>query len=186
MLKKTITYKDFNEETVSEDFFFHLTQAELIKLEVSHKDGLAASMQRMLDSDDGESIMKEFDKIILGAYGVKSMDGKRFIKNDTLRDEFQSSAAYSALFMELMTNTDAQTEFINGIIPSGLAEEVAKLKTAPALVPVPEPEQKQEPTEVRIVTREEVMKMPQEELGELGVLLASGQARFESPEEEKG
>ena len=127
MLKKTITYEDFNGETISEDFFFHLSKAELVELEMSHQGGLSESLKRIVAAEDGKGIIAEFKNIILGAYGKKSEDGKRFIKNQQLREEFESSEAYSELFMELVTNTDAAIEFINGVIPSGMAEEAAKI-----------------------------------------------------------
>lgn len=125
MLKKTITYTDFNGDETSEDFLFHLSKAELIELEASHKDGLAASMQRIVEADDTKAIIAEFKRIVLLAYGKKSMDGKRFIKNQTLREEFESSEAYSTLFMELVTNTDSAIEFTNGIIPNDLVPQEA-------------------------------------------------------------
>lgn len=125
MLKKTITYTDFNGDETSEDFLFHLSKAELIELEASHKDGLAASMQRIVEADDTKAIIAEFKRIVLLAYGKKSMDGKRFIKNQTLREEFESSEAYSTLFMELVTNTDSAIEFMNGIIPNDLVPQEA-------------------------------------------------------------
>lgn len=125
MLKKTINYKDFNGEDVSEDFLFHLSKAELVELEASHADGLAEAMQRIVDASDNKAIVAEFKKIILLSYGKKSMDGKRFIKNQTMRDEFESSEAYSTLFMELLTDTDAAIQFMNGIIPEGLIQEPA-------------------------------------------------------------
>lgn len=139
MLKKTITYEDFNGETVSEDFFFHLSKAELVELELSHEGGLSESLQKIVDAEDGKAIVAEFKNIILGSYGQKSPDGKRFVKNATLREEFESSEAYSTLFMELVTNTDAAIEFVNGIIPKGVVEEATKV-TALAPVPSPEPE----------------------------------------------
>lgn len=136
MLKKTITYKDFNEEEVTEDFFFHLSQAELVELEMSHEGGLVAAMQRIIETDDRAAIILEFKKIILLAYGKKSMDGKRFVKNQQLRDEFESSGAYSVLFMELVTVTDSAIEFMNGIIPAGMiVEEIAEI-----VPPKPEPQ----------------------------------------------
>lgn len=172
MLKKTITYEDFNEETVSEDFFFHLSKAELVELEMSHEGGLAASLQRIIDAEDGKSIIAEFKNIILSAYGRRSDDGRRFIKSQSQRDEFESTEAYSTLFMELVTDTDAAIEFINGIIPKGMAEEVAKLtenQAAPALEVVSEP---------RIVSKEVVASMNGEELQKLGEELTSGEAKL--------
>jgi hypothetical protein len=120
VLKKTITYKDFNGEEVREDFLFHLSKAELVELEASHEDGLAEAMQRIVDAKDNKAIVAEFKKIILQSIGMKSMDGRRFIKTQQMRDEFESSEAYSTLFMELLTDTGAAVEFMNGIIPEGL------------------------------------------------------------------
>lgn len=142
MLKKTITYTDFNDEEVSEDFFFHLSQAEIVELEVSHADGFTVALQRIVDAEDNASLVKEFQQIILKSYGQRSVDGKRFIKNEAVREEFKSTAAYSALFMELVTNTDSASEFINGILPKGMAEEAARitaLQAAPDPAPEPEP-----------------------------------------------
>ena len=127
MLKKTIKYKDFNEEEVSEDFLFHLSKVELVELEASHTDGLLAAMQRIVEANDNKSLIAEFQKIILMSYGVKSMDGKRFIKNEQMRDEFKSTRAYEALFMELVTDTDAAIAFMNGIIPPDIAPDEATI-----------------------------------------------------------
>ena len=134
MLKKTITYTDFNGEEVKEDFFFHLSKAELVELEMSHKDGLIATMNRIVEADDRGAIIAEFKRIILLSYGKKSPDGKRFIKNATMREEFESSEAYSTLFMELVTVTDSAIEFMNGIIPADMVEATEEVTT-----PKPEP-----------------------------------------------
>jgi hypothetical protein len=162
VLKKTITYENFNGETVSEDFFFHLSKAELVELEMSHEDGLSEALQRIVAAEDGKSIVAEFKNIILGAYGQKSPDGRRFIKNQTLREEFESTEAYSTLFMELVTDAGAAAEFVNGVIPKGMVEEAAKLagtaNEKPALTPVPEPEK---------ITRAEFVGMSNEEVVEI-------------------
>lgn len=174
MLKKTITYTDFNDEEVSEDFFFHLSKAELVELEMSHEGGMSEALQRIVDAEDGKSIVAEFKSIILGAYGKKSTDGRRFVKNQQIREEFESSEAYSTLFMELVTNADAAAEFMNGIIPQGMAEEAAKV-TALQAAPDPEPEPKPEP---EIVTRAQMLEMSQEDLERLNARLASGEAKI--------
>lgn len=174
MLKKTITYEDFNGDTVSEDFFFHLSKAELVELEMSHEGGLSSALQRIVEAEDGKGIVAEFKNIILGAYGKKSLDGKRFVKNQTIREEFESTEAYSTLFMELVMDADAAAEFINGIIPKEMAEEAAKLAgtedNKPALLtPVPEPE---------IVTKKDIEEMPPEELQKLGDRIQSGEVKL--------
>jgi hypothetical protein len=169
VLKKTITYEDFNGEEVSEDFFFHLSKAELVELELSQKGGLSEWLQKIVEAEDGKSIIAEFKKIILSAYGKRSDDGRRFIKNQELRDEFESTEAYSVLFMELVTNTDSAVEFVNGVIPAGMAVEAAaivKADTPPLAVVV-------EPT---VISRADLQTMTQEELRQLGARLTNGEA----------
>ncbi len=177
MLKKTITYEDFNGDTVSEDFFFHLSKAELVELELSHKGGLSEALQRIVAAEDGKGIVQEFKNIILTAYGKRSDDGKRFIKTQEMRDEFSSTEAYSSLFIELVTDTDAAVEFINGVIPAGMAEEAAKL-AAVDLKPVEEKVTVLPAAEPRIVTRIDLQTMSQEELATLGAQISSGAVKI--------
>lgn len=188
MLKKTITYEDFNEEQVSEDFFFHLSKAELVELELSHEGGLSESLQRIIDAEDGRGIVAEFKNIILTAYGKRSTDGKRFIKNQQIREEFESTEAYSALFMELITDTDAAIEFINGVIPQGMAEEAAKIASADlqlveeekvVVISGDDLEPQKEQPGPRIITKKDLIEMPMSELAGLQAQLESGEAKLE-------
>jgi hypothetical protein len=189
VLKKTITYEDFNGETVSEDFFFHLSKAELVELELSHKGGLSAALERIVAAEDGKSIIAEFKNIILSAYGVRSEDGRRFVKNQTLRDEFESTEAYSTLFMELVTDTEAAVVFINGVIPADMVAEAARLaqteqpaQTEPKpeleAVPVPEvpaPEVPVPTSEPAVLGRADIARMSREELATLGDRIQAGE-----------
>lgn len=122
MLKKTITYTDYNGVELTEDFYFNLSKAEAIELEVGIPGGLTAMIQNIVAANDNPSIIKIFKEFILKAYGVKSPDGKRFMKTDEngrpLADKFKETEAYSELFMELATNAEEAAKFINGIIPS--------------------------------------------------------------------
>lgn len=117
MLKKTITYEDYNGNTRTEDFYFNLTNAELMEMEMSINGGLAEMIQRIVAAQEAPAIIKIFKDIILKAYGVKSLDGKRIMKDQDKIDEFAQSEAYSILFMELATNADAAAAFVNGIMP---------------------------------------------------------------------
>jgi hypothetical protein len=184
MLKKTITYEDFNGDEISEDFFFHLSKAELIELELSYKGGLSGALKRIIEAEDGKTLIAEFKNIILNSYGKKSEDGKRFIKNQTLRDEFESSEAYSVLFMDLLTNTDAAAEFVNGVIPKNLVEEATKvtskgdllLDTEDGGLKAVEEIDKPEPV---IVTQAEILEMDQSGFANLKARLISGEAKLE-------
>lgn len=126
MFKRDVTYEDFDGEEVTETFYFNLSKRELIQLEVEYKEGLRDALQRIVKSNDRKVLVAEFQKIVLLAYGIKSDDGRRFIKNDTIREEFSQTAAYDSLFMDLAMNDTAAAAFINGIVPKDLAAEVEK------------------------------------------------------------
>lgn len=125
MLKKNITYTDYNGTERSEDFYFNLTKAELMEMEMSTTGGLAEMINRIVAAQDAPAIIKIFKDLVLKAYGVKSPDGKRFIKSEELRTEFAQTEAYSNMFMELATDADAASAFINGIIPADMSKQLA-------------------------------------------------------------
>lgn len=128
MLKKTMTYTDFNGETRKEDFFFNLTRAEVTELELSENGGLSDKIKRITESKDVPEILQVFKNLILKSYGVKSPDGKRFIKSPELSEEFSQTEAYSDLFMELAQNSDAAAAFVNGIMPQNVQANSASLE----------------------------------------------------------
>jgi hypothetical protein len=127
MLKRNITYTDFNDQTVTETFYFNLSKAELVEMEMSIKGGLGEQIREMIRAEDSPKLIALFKRLVLEAYGVKSDDGKRFIKSEQLREEFTQTNAYSELFMELATNNEAAAIFLNGIIPKDVAVEVEKM-----------------------------------------------------------
>ena len=137
MLKKTITYTDYNGTTRKEDFYFNLTQAEVTELEVSVEGGLVEMINRIVAAQNGKVIIETFKDIILRAYGEKSPDGRRFIKNQEVRDAFAQTEAYSNLFMELATDAKAASEFVNGIVPPK-AEKAAPADQSAEAPAVPE------------------------------------------------
>lgn len=131
MLKETITYPDYNEVERTEDFYFNLTEAEIMEMELGTAGGLAEMIQRIVASNDTPAILKIFKELVLKAYGVKSADGKRFIKNDEIRDEFVQTNAYSQLFVKLATDADAAAKFVNGIMPAKLVEQAKQSNLLP-------------------------------------------------------
>lgn len=118
MLKKTITYTDYNGVERSEDFYFNLSKAEIMEMEMSTAGGLTEMITKIVAAQDAPSIIKIFKDLVLKAYGEKSPDGKRFIKSEELSEAFSQTEAYSILFMELATNADEAAKFVNGIVPS--------------------------------------------------------------------
>ena len=117
MIKKVITYVDYNGKERTEAFYFNLTKAELTEMELTTNGGLADHIQRIVDAQDSKQLIELFKSMLLLSYGEKSPDGKRFIKNQELRDAFSQTEAYSQLYMDLVTNTELAIEFVNGIIP---------------------------------------------------------------------
>jgi len=122
MLKKLIKYTDYDGRERSENFYFYLSKAELMEMELGVDGGMQQMIQLIIDKQDIPKIMKAFKTIILKAYGEKSPDGRRFIKSEQLSEAFSQTEAYSNLYMELVTDAQAAAAFINGIVP----EEVAK------------------------------------------------------------
>ena len=120
MLKITEKYEDFNGVERTEDFYFNLTEAELMEMELSTSGGLAETIQRIVAAQDGPAIIKIFKDLVLKAYGVKSPDGRLHIKNDKVREEFSQTIAYSNIFMRLATDSDEAAKFINGIMPKNV------------------------------------------------------------------
>lgn len=130
MFKREITYEDYNGDTVTETFYFHISKPELIELEVEFKEGFSSIIQQIIKSDNKKDLIMYFKKIVLMSYGKKSDDGKRFIKSDEIRDEFSQSAAYESLFMELATNDNAAVTFLKSALPKGLTTEADKASPA--------------------------------------------------------
>ena len=104
MLKKTITYTDYDGNTRTEDFYFNLNKAEIAEMELSTNGGMEKMLTQIVNSQDGKRIMEVFKGIILKAYGVKTADGKRFEKSEEISKAFEQTEAYSELFMELVTD----------------------------------------------------------------------------------
>lgn len=117
MLKKTIKYIDFNGNERTEDFYFNLSKAEVMEMEMRVSGGMTQLINKIVAEVDNTKIIDLFKEILLKSYGEKSLDGKRFIKSKELTDAFVQTEAYSELFIELATDADAAAAFVKGIIP---------------------------------------------------------------------
>lgn len=122
MLKKLIKYTDYDGRERAENFYFYLSKAELMEMELGVDGGMQQMIQLIIDKQDIPKIMAAFKRIILKAYGEKSPDGRRFIKSDALSEAFSQTEAYSNLYMELVTNAESAAAFINGIVPTEVAQ----------------------------------------------------------------
>lgn len=120
MLKKSIKYTDYNGVERVEDFYFNLSKAEVAEMELSVDGGMSAMLQKIVESNNNKEILAMFKQIILKAYGEKSEDGKRFVKNEKISEGFAQTEAFSELFVELALNEDKAAEFVKGILPGEL------------------------------------------------------------------
>jgi hypothetical protein len=129
MLKKQITYTDYLGREQTDTFYFNLTQAEAIELEVSTrtKDGFSGLLQKIIDTEDRTEMIAIFKKIIMMSYGEIDADGKRFVKSPELSTAFTQTEAYSVLYMGFLTDAGEAAEFVNGILPdtSNLQSKIA-------------------------------------------------------------
>lgn len=128
MYTKRLTYTDYNGVQRTEDFRFNLTKAELVEWEMTANGGLEVMIQGIIDAQDRAELIRIFKYLILESYGVKSPDGKRFIKSEELKEEFKQTEAYSDLFILLSSNDEEAAAFINGIVP----DEMPKIEIDPA------------------------------------------------------
>ena len=122
MLKKTMTYTDYDGTERTEDFYFNLNEAEVLEMELGIAGGMENFIQRIVNAKDVPELAALFKKIILMSYGVKDPDGRKFVKNPELTEEFVQTQAYSDLYVELCTNADAAAAFMNAIIPKPKAK----------------------------------------------------------------
>lgn len=117
MLKKVIKYTDYDDVEREETFYFNLTKAEIMEMQLLEEGGLDKAISRILETQNIPETIKIFKELILKSYGEKSPDGKRFIKSKEIVEAFTQTEAFSNLYMELATDDRAASEFVNGIIP---------------------------------------------------------------------
>lgn len=137
MVKKTITYTDYNGVERTEDFYFNLTKAELMEMQLSMEGGMRAYIQRIMAAKSQLALVNLFKQILLLSYGKKSDDGRLFLKNDTIRAEFEAHPVYSQIYMELSLNEEKAAEFINGLIPADMRNQNPAMEMAATANAVP-------------------------------------------------
>lgn len=134
MLKKTITFSDLDGNSITDDFYFHMSKAELVEWQLGKNGGMEDYLRMIVATKDTALIISTFKDILLKSYGVRSADGRSFLKSEQASREFEGTEAYSNLFIELVTNAQAGAEFINGIVPKDLSD---KLKSKTVSVDLP-------------------------------------------------
>ena len=118
MYKENITYTDLNGVQRTEDFYFDLSKPEIVKMQASAKGGYDVQLKSIAASLDGAKIMDFFENFVSKAYGVKSEDGRRFMKSDEISRSFMETPAYEVLFEKLVTDDKYAADFVNAVMRS--------------------------------------------------------------------
>ena len=135
MFTHEITYEDWDENKVTDTLYFNLTKIEMAELNLSFEGGLEKTFQK-IQKEDPEAMFMFVKKILLLAYGVKSDDGREFVKNDDLREKFTQTRAYDIIFTALAEDETFGEAFLRGVFPKELIKEYDKqIKTQNALLP---------------------------------------------------
>ncbi len=134
MYKKTITYPNFDGEEITEDLFFNLTKTEISKSNYSLAGGIESLLRKMVNEKNVQTISELFTEFIGRSYGIKSEDGKFFRKSPEIRADFENSAAYDALYMELLSSPDEAIAFLKGVLPSELTDGIENNEEYKALI----------------------------------------------------
>ena len=129
MLKKTISYTNFNGEERTEDFFFHLSTPEITRMQIKFKGDIAEYAKKLQQAGDQDGMITFVEELMLSSYGEKTDDGKSFIKTKEVRTKFEYSQAYAELFEELLTSPQKAQQFGQGLVEGAKApnSEAAKL-----------------------------------------------------------
>lgn len=134
MYKWTCQYEDYNGATRIENFWFNLSEAEILEMELGVSGGLSEYLQRIVNANDTPTLLKTFKDLILKCYGEKSEDGRRFVKSPALSEAFSQTEAYSQLYMKLALDADAAAEFVNSVVPSKMSSPKNAPLNAPRLI----------------------------------------------------
>lgn len=124
MLKKVITYTDYDGNERTETHYFNLSKAEMLDMELFTAGGYSNMLQRVIEEQDQIEIVKIFKELVLKSYGIKSDDGKRFMKSEEITKAFTETEAFTELYMELATDSDAAAAFANGIMPKDIQDDL--------------------------------------------------------------
>lgn len=128
MLKREIKFTDFNDQPGTETAYFHMTKTEWLELEATYPKGIEGTMLELTRNNDRRGMFRVFQDLVLNSYGVKSEDGRRFIKNDELSTDFKQSAAFDALFIELFSTEQNAVDFLKGLFPTDMRAEIDRVE----------------------------------------------------------
>lgn len=124
MLKKEITYTNFNDEEITVTEYFNLNKVQTMKL-VSGHGGMDKYLQSIIDEKNGEKFIDFVEELVYSAYGKRDPENaENFITAKEVKDAFTKTGAYDELVYTLLSNEKEFESFFIGILPKAMQETV--------------------------------------------------------------
>ena len=128
MIKKTLTYHGLedergNQEEYIEDFWFHISEANLRKMVIIDGEGIEEKIARLFRTNNRRAIYEFIEQFIDMSYGIKHEDGKQFVQTKEVLESFKNTDAYGSLMTDLLSSEDSLTKFLMGILPAKYSKE---------------------------------------------------------------
>ncbi|NLE05472.1 MAG: hypothetical protein GX638_11825 [Crenarchaeota archaeon] len=126
MIRKVISYTDYDGKSATMVAYFHLNKFEWLELETYTSGGLVRNLENALETNNTKKTIDILKKLLLRAYGEKDPETGEFLKDDDRAIKFSKTEAFSELFYELAYNEEAAKEFFMGLIPAEYRVEAEK------------------------------------------------------------
>ena len=143
MIKKHVSYENYDGNKVEKDLWFHLNKSDLAKMSLGFDNGLIDGLTELQQKGDKKAIAEFIDNLLVNAYGVRKPGSDVFLKTAEIKEDFQYSLAHDEILMMLLGGEDDEIiNFIVGIMPGMSAEDradvIEKVKSAQEAKKLPE------------------------------------------------
>ena len=143
MVKKHVSYEDYDGNKVEKDLWFHLNKSDLAKMSLGFDNGLIDGLTELQQKGDKKAVAEFIDNLLVNAYGVRKPGSDVFLKTPEIKEDFQYSLAHDEILMMLLGGEDDEIiDFIVGIMPGMSAEDradvIEKVKRAQEAKKLPE------------------------------------------------
>ena len=125
MQKLTVQYQNWDGDLETEDLYFHLNIKELQEME-KWDVPLTKRIAKLTKTEDGTEAFELMRDIVEAAYGERSSDGKRFVKNPEVLKNFTQGLAYDEVILQFIDGTTDLAKFVEGLLPKKVFELAKK------------------------------------------------------------
>lgn len=125
MIKQEITFKDLDDNDVTQVFWFHIYKHEALEMELSRPGGLMAYLKKIGETEDASGVLEIFRMFITKSYGERSEDNTSFLKTPEKTAWFLGTDAYNKLFLKFIEEPKWAADFIIGMVPKEFQQKLA-------------------------------------------------------------